>query len=251
MSSYPGIRGHSRTSLSSIANSAMNLSTLDVGGSVATWQIHPHDDEDNDKDDNESGNTNNTDHHNHNKNNSNPTCSIFTRVLKSTRNDLRILKSPRACIICLGATLFINGYLNFIMMVPFALTSAGHSLDLSAWCLSASAVANFICRILTSSLSDVRWFRIRLCYMTGFLILFGVTFVFPFVQSPEWLIVTMVLFGCGVGSSMGLHNLVMIDVMGIERLESVYGSTSLSIGIGFIFVGPIIGFVRDQSGRYS
>lgn len=158
MTSYPGTRRLSRTSLASRANSVLSLSSLDVAGRGAPLQ-----DLYTDEEDNEDGNDNST-------------CSVFSRVMKSTISDLSILKSCRACIICSGSMLLINSYLNFIMMVPFAMISAGHSLDLSAWCISASAVCNLFCRILVSSLSDARWFKIRPCYMTGYLVVGASTF---------------------------------------------------------------------------
>ena len=93
--------------------------------------------------------------------------ALLARVVNSTVADLTILRSPRALVIAFGSTFFLNGFYNFIMMVPFAMLVAGHSLEDAAYCISASAFANLVMRILASGLSDFSWFNMRLVYMTG------------------------------------------------------------------------------------
>lgn len=94
-------------------------------------------------------------------------CKLLLRVARSTLADLSILRSPRALIIGLGSCLFITGYYNFVMMVPFAMQTAGHSLTDAAYCLSISGFVNLLMRLLVSALSDFTWFNMRVAYMTG------------------------------------------------------------------------------------
>ncbi|MPD05437.1 Monocarboxylate transporter 6 [Portunus trituberculatus] len=93
--------------------------------------------------------------------------TLVGRVARNTVADLVILRSPRALIIAIGSTFFIIGFYNFIMMVPFVIQIAGHSLADAANCISASAFANLVMRILGSVLSDYAWFNMRLAYMAG------------------------------------------------------------------------------------
>lgn len=97
------------------------------------------------------------------------------RVLTSTLSDMTILKSPRALIIAIGGVCTVNGYLNLLLIAPFAIQKAGYTLQDAAWCLSSAAVTNLVARLLNSSLSDFRWFNMRLVYMFGALILAGST----------------------------------------------------------------------------
>lgn len=92
---------------------------------------------------------------------------LLVRVTRSTLADLAILRSPRAVIISLGSTFFVIGYFNFVMMVPFAMQTAGHSLADAAYCISASAITNMMMRLSSSALSDCAWFNMRGAYMTG------------------------------------------------------------------------------------
>lgn len=64
------------------------------------------------------------------------------------------------------------------------------------------------------------------------------------------MMVVMGLWGCGVGASMGVYNLVMIAVMGLDNLAPVFGASCFMVAIGFITFGPLIGVVRDVSGSY-
>lgn len=96
--------------------------------------------------------------------------SILTfclRVIKSTGRDMCILRSPRALIIGISSALMLNGYLNFLMTVPFMMMNAGHSLQDAAWCISVSAVTNLLSRIVMSALTDAAFFNIHICYVTG------------------------------------------------------------------------------------
>nr|XP_053646666.1 uncharacterized protein LOC128698475 isoform X3 [Cherax quadricarinatus] len=71
---------------------------------------------------------------------------------------------------------------------------------------------------------------------------FSLLSVFPLLLEFElrWLMVTMAVWGCGIGTTMGLYTLVMIKFMGLENLGAVYGASSLTVGFGFLSIGPLI-----------
>ena len=89
----------------------------------------------------------------------------FIKLIKGLLRDLAILRRPMALIIAMGTTLVMNAQANFIMMVPFAMQAAGHSLETAAWCLSLSGVTNLLVRIVSSTLSDYSWFNMRFFYL--------------------------------------------------------------------------------------
>ncbi len=92
---------------------------------------------------------------------------VTSRVMKEVIYNFKILKSPRALIIVLAIIFNGNAYISFLMMAPFAIQSAGHSLSDAAWCMSIAAVTNIASRFVSSGLSDQPWFNIRLGYMAG------------------------------------------------------------------------------------
>lgn len=95
-----------------------------------------------------------------------------TRFFNNVFNNLLLLRSPRVFIIALGSSLNTTGFLNFLMMAPFALQAAGHSLEESSWCMSVFGLCNLVTRLVVSSLTDLPNFSKRGCYMTGTAIAF-------------------------------------------------------------------------------
>ncbi|XP_042231297.1 monocarboxylate transporter 9-like isoform X2 [Homarus americanus] len=179
--------------------------------------------------------------------------SLVVRVVTNSLCDLKILRSPRALIIALIGALTLNSHFNIIMLVPFAMKAAGHSLSAAAWCVSVSAVTNTISRILVSTLSDYSWFSIKYFYMSGIFVLFSATIVWSLILKGElvWLVVTMGVWGIGVGIIMGLHNIAMVEYLGLDNLRAMFGTNSAMVGIGFIIIGPLAGVIRDVSKSYA
>lgn len=235
------VRNHS---VASLGGSSLGLSTIDLPGLAALASAAEGDDGGGDDGDASSTSSRAP----------GTICNILKilqRVWRSTVSDLQALRSPRALIIAVGGTLCINGYLNFVMMVPFAMQAGGYTLQDAAFCISISAVCNLLLRMIVSTLSDWPRFSVRACYMAGFGLISVTMFVFPLLTDLRWMMAVMGAWGCGVGANMGLYNLVMIKVMGIDRLPAVFGSCCFMVAIGFILFGPLIGVVRDVSGSYS
>nr|XP_053646217.1 uncharacterized protein LOC128698124 [Cherax quadricarinatus] len=92
---------------------------------------------------------------------------ILTSVIYSSVANLRILRSARAVIIAISAALTLTGYLNFMVIVPFAMQDSGFTLEEAAWTVSVSAICNMLTRIIVSSLTDTRFFNFRICYLIG------------------------------------------------------------------------------------
>ncbi|XP_068236226.1 monocarboxylate transporter 9-like isoform X2 [Palaemon carinicauda] len=93
------------------------------------------------------------------------------QIITSVASDLSQLRSPVVFVLAGGAICAVNGYLNFIMMVPFAMQEAGHSLQSTAWCISISAITNLIARMMSSALSDWKRFNVKLCYIFGVILM--------------------------------------------------------------------------------
>ncbi|KAK8392067.1 hypothetical protein O3P69_017592 [Scylla paramamosain] len=165
---------------------------------------------------------------------------LMARVARNTVAGLAILRSPCALIIGLGSTFFLIGFYNFIMMVPFAMQIAGHSLADAVNCISASAFSNLVMRILGSVLSDYAWYNMRLAYMAGLALTATSIMVFPLLESVPWMMVVMTTWGMGVGTTMSLFNLIMVEFMGLENLPLMFGGTSLMMATGFLTIGPLI-----------
>lgn len=56
-----------------------------------------------------------------------------------------------------------------------------------------------------------------------------------------WKAWVMGVWGCAAGVFTGLNNLLMTDVVGLQRLPSTYSARNLLGALGFFSVGPLIG----------
>ena len=56
----------------------------------------------------------------------------------------------------------------------------------------------------------------------------------------------MLGYGAGLGTIAGLNTLVMIDVMGLERLAPLFGTTSLISAVTVLSLGTIIGEAKGS-----
>ncbi|XP_071524045.1 monocarboxylate transporter 12-B-like [Panulirus ornatus] len=175
----------------------------------------------------------------------------LVRLTQSTIADLYILRSARALIIALGATFIFNSYLNFLAFVPFSMQESGFGLQDAAWCVSVSAMCNMLTRIVISSLTDTCWFNFQICYLfASFTIAVSMT-AFILVRDLQWKLVVMAVWGCGVGSYMSIFNLVMVHYMGLDNFMSTFGAAMLCIAVGYITIGPCVGYIRDATGGYT
>lgn len=89
------------------------------------------------------------------------------KVLKSTLNNLKTLKYMRVNFIAFSYLFFVVGFNNFLMYIPFVITSAGHSLEIASWISSLASVGSILGRVLMSVLADRKFFNVIYGLMFG------------------------------------------------------------------------------------
>lgn len=95
--------------------------------------------------------------------------NTFVRVGRNTLKNFRLYGSLRVCVIAFSFALSSVSFLSFLMLAPFSMQTLGHSLQDSAWCLSAMGAVNLVTRFVVSPLADWKKFDIRVCMMLGYL----------------------------------------------------------------------------------
>ncbi|RXG73622.1 hypothetical protein Avbf_08059 [Armadillidium vulgare] len=178
-------------------------------------------------------------------------CDFLKRIVLSTYESILTLKYMRVQIICLGAGCLSLGYVNFQMWIPFVIRNAGYSLEMSAWCVSSSSIANTIGRIVMSFLSDRKWFNIKIGYMFSMFLLGSSIIAFSIVKDLTLFLVCVCCWGLGIGIAYSLNATVFIAVMGIEAFPAVFGVSSLFVAIFSVAFGPIVGIIRDATFSYT
>lgn len=104
------------------------------------------------------------------------------KIFQLVMNNLGQLRWHRVQIITLTLALVMSGYINFLMLVPFAMTEKGHSLEIVSWCLSVAGLCNIVSRITVPALTDLVSVSSRYFFMVGS---FG---IFVSCVSKYWLV---------------------------------------------------------------
>ncbi|CAL4092421.1 unnamed protein product [Meganyctiphanes norvegica] len=177
--------------------------------------------------------------------------STFLGVIRNSFIGIKILKSPCASIICFGGAFFFNGFFNLYVLLPFAIQSRGLPLQVAALCISASAVCSLCTRVVLSVIIDRPWFNKTFIYIFGNCVLVTSAIVLPWMTTQFGMVLVMLFWGMGLSLNFSLHNLLMIQYMGLENLPKVLGASKFANGLIFITVGPLIGFVRDVTNDYT
>ncbi|KAL7639981.1 UNVERIFIED_CONTAM: hypothetical protein RMT77_009395 [Armadillidium vulgare] len=175
----------------------------------------------------------------------------FWAILKSTFNNLKSLKYIRVNLIVWGYCGLMLGYANFYMWVPFVITNAGYSLETAAWCSSYATTGNVVGRIVMTFISDRKFFNVRYGFMFGLFLIGSSIIAFSLVDDIKLYNIIICGWGLGIGSTIALNVMVMIEVMGIEMLPTVLGVAALFQGFGGITLGTLVGVIRDATSSYT
>ncbi|KAL7639977.1 UNVERIFIED_CONTAM: hypothetical protein RMT77_009391 [Armadillidium vulgare] len=177
--------------------------------------------------------------------------SALWNILKSTHNSLKLLKYLRVQLISWSDCGFLLGYANFRMFVPFVIINAGYSLKTAAWCSSLASIGNVVGRIVMTVLSDRKFFNVRYGFTFGLFLIGTSIIAFSLVNDIKFFIISICIWGLGIGFTTALNITVMISVMGSEILPAVFGASSLITGFGIIALGTLAGVVKDATSSYT
>ncbi|KAG0730123.1 Monocarboxylate transporter 2 [Chionoecetes opilio] len=182
------------------------------------------------------------------------------RVAGRIRSDLKVLRQLRCVILAVTVMITQTTFLNFIMMLPFVAQTTDHSLQDAAGCIALMGVTNLVTRLVVSPLSDCKRFSIRFSIMLGYL-LRAIGILVASLASELWqFMASGVVCGLGLGLSLSMFNLAIVQYMGMDNLRPTLGIIGLVAAGGFPILGPLIarhssdahtaGVIRDTTNSY-
>ncbi|XP_042883522.1 monocarboxylate transporter 9-like isoform X2 [Penaeus japonicus] len=176
-----------------------------------------------------------------------------TGVWQHFRNHYKpsALKDPLVVSVAVVNCITMVVALNIFSSIPFILDDAGYTLQESATVMSTAAVIDLVTRLAGAAITDLPHFKPRMVFGFAQLIYVVVPYVF-LAGSDQWLVVMACAgaFGLGLGCLYILDVLLMVRLLGVEKLQSVLGMSQLLRSVGFIFIGPVGGSIRDVTGNY-
>jgi len=121
----------------------------------------------------------------------------------------------------------------------------------AAYLLSVIGIANTVGRIILGWLSDRTWVN-RLYMYNCCLVLCGLTMgLSVFCNTYTTQAIYCAVFGVTSGAYVGLTSVVLVDLLGLDKLTNAFGLLLLFQGIASVIGPPIIGILYDYMGNYD
>ena len=111
----------------------------------------------------------------------------------------------------------------------------------AAFLLSVIGTSNRAARLILGWLSDRSWIN-RLYLYNSCLVVCGVSMALsPFCSSYNLQVVYCAIFGITSGAYVGLTSVVLVDLLGLEKLTNAFGLLLMFQGIASVIGPPVIG----------
>jgi len=121
----------------------------------------------------------------------------------------------------------------------------------AAFLLSIIGIANTLGRLFLGWLSDQRIIN-RLYLYNSCLILCGISMALSsFMTTYNWQIVYCAIFGVTSGAYVGLTSVVLVDLLGLDKLTNAFGLLLMFQGIASVIGPPFTGALYDALGNYD
>ena len=166
--------------------------------------------------------------------------------------DPSLMKDPRFLLIGISNLFgFLGFFVPFIYLPSLAVTMEGVTADQAAILLSIIGIANTLGRILCGFVADFAWVDSLCVINISFLLTAASILLFPFLTTFTEFVILSLVFGVCIASLITLTSIVLVDVLGLERLTSAFGLLTMFRGLATIMGPPIAGLVYEATGSYS
>ncbi|KAL4712921.1 hypothetical protein ACJJTC_011991 [Scirpophaga incertulas] len=170
-------------------------------------------------------------------------CSAESKAALSEMLDLSLLVDPVFILFSLSNFLTSIGfYIPYVYTVPM---SEQLGVQNSAYLISIIGGSNLVGRIILGFISDKPWvnrlFAYNLC-----LTLAGISTAMAMACWEFWgLAMYATTFGFTIGAYVGLTSVVLVDLLGLDKLTNAFGLLLLFQGIASLIGPPLAGWLYD------
>lgn len=179
--------------------------------------------------------------------------NAFVEFLRSILSafDFTLMKSPTFVVYGISCFLCMFGFFIPFNFLPDYAKEVGLTSGQQALLISVIGIANTVARLAVGFISDRPWADCLLINNIALIVAGGTTIFVPFVGEYGILILYSILFGTGIAAFVSLRSIIMVELMGIEKLSNSFGLVVLCQGMSSFIGPPITGTLADISGDYS
>lgn len=167
--------------------------------------------------------------------------------------DWSLLKDPSFLFFCFSICLFTAAFKSAFTFLPALAVSKGIDKGESASLLSISGILDTIGRIMAGVVLDVECIRpLRPIVYNGVVfIIVVVSFTAPYVNTYVEFAVLFGLYGLLTGTYVSQKSVILVDILGEEKLSSSLGLMICFQGIGTFVGPPLSGLLKDIFGHFD
>lgn len=165
--------------------------------------------------------------------------------------DLSLFKDPIFLLFSLSNFCTSIGFnVPYVFMKDKALDLGISSPDAS-FLIAVIGIANTIGRIILGYISDKPWLNRLYLYNAALTIAGIATALSAFCTTYTTLVIYAAVFGASIGAYVGLTSVVLVDLLGLDKLTNAFGLVLMFQGIASLAGPPIAGRLRDTTNSYD
>jgi predicted MFS family arabinose efflux permease len=166
--------------------------------------------------------------------------------------DFSLLRSATFFVVCMSGVLaFMGIYTPFVYVTAKALTFEGVSRSKASLIISVLGICNTAGRLVAGWLADRSWADSLLIHNVAVIIAGLLTCLVPALNSYELLCAYAALFGISLAAFVALRSIVIVELLGIQKLTNAFGLTSLFQGIAVLIGSPLSGALLEATGSFT
>lgn len=179
-------------------------------------------------------------------------CASETADTLNEMLDFSLLKDPIFILFTVSNFCTSIGFnVPYVYMVPQAVSDNKLTESDASYLLSVIGIANTVGRIVLGYLSDKKWVNRLWVYNTS-LALCGFStalsiYCYDFISFATYAAV----FGFTVGAYVGLTSVILVDLLGLDKLTNAFGLLLLFQGLASLIGPPITGWLKDWTDSYD
>ncbi|XP_045459122.1 monocarboxylate transporter 13 [Melitaea cinxia] len=176
-------------------------------------------------------------------------CSEESKAALAKMLDMSLLVDPIFILFSVSNFLTSIGfYIPYVYTVPM---SEKLGVTNPAYLISIIGASNLVGRIILGYISDKPWVNRLLAYNLC-LTIAGISTAMAMACWEFWgLALYATTFGFTIGAYVGLTSVVLVDLLGIERLTNAFGLLLLFQGIASLIGPPFAGWLYDSLQSYA
>ncbi|KAK3095274.1 hypothetical protein FSP39_012542 [Pinctada imbricata] len=137
------------------------------------------------------------------------------------------------------------------IFLPDRAEEAGIGKQEAAFLVSVIGIANTIGRVVFGWMADRPGVNRLMLYNTALVICGVGTAISPLNDSYAYLVCYAAVFGAFIGVYVGLTSVVLVDLLGLDKLTNSFGLLLMFQGVATLIGPPIAGWLYDGTGSYN